>query len=104
MPKPVDLDRLYEVLEELLGMTWRMETESEAEEVEPAPMTPPPEEVLAVLRELTEGGFVFDIMEEARRIRDDHPASVSFADHLLELAGRFDMNQIKVFLRREGAS
>ena len=97
LPKPVDLNRLYGVLEEVLGVTWRVETEEA--EAEPAPMTPPSEAVLASLRELADGGFVFDIMEEARRIRDADPGCAPFGDHLLALANQFDMNGLKAFLQ-----
>jgi signal transduction histidine kinase/CheY-like chemotaxis protein len=98
LPKPVDLDRLYDLLAEWLDLRWEAESGRVAES---GPPPFPPEAVLAPLRRMADGGMVFEIMAEARRIQSEDARFGPFADRLLALANRFEVNRIRAFLRGE---
>jgi CheY-like chemotaxis protein len=96
LSKPVDLDRLYDLLAEWLDLRWRMEGAAEAETG--GPLLFPPEAALSSLRRMADGGMVFEIMDEARRIQSEDPRFGPFSGRLLDLANRFEVNRIREFL------
>ncbi len=101
LPKPIDVDRLLEIVGEQLKLTWRTETPPdkppEPETTEPAEK--PAEEVVEQLLEMAEGGYMFDIVDEAKRLKRENPRLAPFADGLIALAKRFDAQKTIDFLR-----
>jgi hypothetical protein len=94
------MDRLFNILKEQVGLTWR--TESPAVTLPEAQtddaMEVPAQEAVTRLLEMAEGGYLFDIMDEARRIKNEAPRLAPFADRLIALARGFDVQKTMEFL------
>ena len=100
LPKPVEIDRLLNILKKQLGLTWRIESPAATlpEEQTDDAMEVPAQEAVTRLLEMAEGGFLFDIMDEARSLKDENPRLAPFADRLIALARGFDVQKTMDFL------
>ncbi len=95
LPKPIEVQRLYDLLAARLGLTWVY-----AEEESEAPMVTPPFAQLDKLYQLVEEGDIFEIQELASRLETENEAYGPFAHQLQKLAKGFDMQQIVDFLNK----
>ena len=96
LPKPVQLDELFDQLKHYLGLEWIYGATDAAPSASQAslPSTDqlifPPIEELKVLYKAAKRGDIVGIQEEANRIKSLDPKYGAFADRILELADRFD--------------
>jgi signal transduction histidine kinase/ligand-binding sensor domain-containing protein len=95
--KPIDAERLLDLLAKSLGLVWvYAETGAGSE----APLIPPPAEELAVLHQLALEGRVFDLQAQAARLENLGEAYLPFARHLQKLTRGFEIDQIRAFLKQ----
>ncbi len=104
-PKPIQLDALLIELKKFLDLEWVYETKASFQSNSGAVacntttlnttmlsngwIIPPASELVALHRAAA-GGFIQDVQQEARRLRDLDPAYQEFANQLLDLAQNFD--------------
>ena len=100
LPKPVDINELFELLRVHLKLDWVYDQETaflvttqQFQEAEVLPVPPPPEE-LATLAELAGIGDVRSIRERAAHLEQLDEQYWPFAARLKELAKAYDMKQI----------
>lgn len=96
LPKPIELDRLLEVLASHMNLIW---TYTAADNKSEAIVIAPPFEDLVLLSQLAEEGQIFDIQEQATRLEEENADYTPFAQQLQRLAKRFDIEQIKIFIQ-----
>ncbi|MBT9312005.1 GAF domain-containing hybrid sensor histidine kinase/response regulator [Leptothoe kymatousa] len=92
LPKPVQAQELFKLIQQALDLTWRYETETEntlATDAAGEMVVPSPTELLS-LHESAEKGYISDIQAEAERLKQRNPQYTLFANRLLELADEFD--------------
>ena len=100
LPKPVQLEELFDQLKHYLGLEWihgAMETTpSEISKTAPSTnqMVFPPVEELKALYKAAKRGDIVGIQEEANRIKSLNLKYNAFADRILELAESFDDEMI----------
>jgi len=97
LPKPIEAERLLDLLAKPLGLTWiyaKVEAGSEA------PLVPPPAEELAALYQLADEGRVFDLQAQAARLEKLGEAYAPFAHRLQKLSRGFEIDQIRAFLKQ----
>jgi signal transduction histidine kinase/ligand-binding sensor domain-containing protein/DNA-binding NarL/FixJ family response regulator len=97
LPKPIKAERLLDLLATALGLAWIYAV---AEAGSEAPLVPPPPKDLAALYQLADEGQIFDIREYAVRLEKLDEAYLPFARYLQKLTKRFDIDQIKVFIKQ----
>ncbi len=98
LPKPVEADKLFAILEHYLKLKWvyeetQKETLEEHHEVE-GPLIAPPHEEIAHLFELTMTGNMRGIQKRAAHIEQFAPELIPFARKLHNLAKGFKEKQI----------
>jgi CheY-like chemotaxis protein len=99
LPKPVKMDKLFDLLETRLKLT-RVYTEPDEPAVGAAPLLPSPQETLAALHELARKGEILEIQEQALHLEEMGAAYIPFARKLQELAKGFEIEQIKAFVKQ----
>ncbi|SEQ85500.1 PAS domain S-box-containing protein [Amphritea atlantica] len=95
LPKPIQLDRLLDILETQLELTW-VYTDTPAEPE--LSLIAPPIKTLTLLHDLAEEGRIFDIQKQAMHLENENERYVPFARHLQKLAKQFDIAQLQVFI------
>ena len=96
MPEAAQSVRL---LEQYLQLEWVYAAEPEADVAEVEALVPPAEE-LAILAELAAAGDILALQARATELQQQNPQWRPFARKLERLAGRFEMEQIRVLLSR----
>ena len=105
IPKPIQLDTLYDTLQKKLGLTWTYvedgaaSTAGEAEQDEKRWVVPPAE-LLTPLYELVSGGKMYRLAQEAETLIDADAAYTPFAQKLIQLAQGFDRDATLAFLEQ----
>jgi len=99
LPKPVEEDKLFNILVNRLNLEWTYEevaaeTTEESSVTEDAPLIPPPAAELEVLYELAMLGSMRRIREQAQHINALDEKYIPFARKVLELAKAFEDEQI----------
>jgi len=99
LPKPVETEKLFALLETHLDFEWIYEQERIAEnpaasQMATASMIPPPPEQLEVLYELAMLGRVRDLQEQANQLEHMDDKYIPFAHKLRDLAKAFEDEQI----------
>lgn len=95
--KPYNLDKIFQSMEKLLGLTWiYAEADSERE----TPLVAPPGEQLLVLNQLAEEGHIFEIQKMATRLEAENETYIPFARQLQKLAKGFDIERITAFIKQ----
>jgi CheY-like chemotaxis protein len=97
LPKPIEAQRLLDLLAAHLGLAW---VYAEAQAGSEAPLVPPPTEELAALYQLADEGRILDIQAQAARLQKLGEAYIPFANRLQKLARGFEIDQIKTFLKQ----
>ena len=97
LPKPIKLQRLFDLLAAKLGLTW---VYASADNEREAPMVAPPREQLVELCQLAEEGQIFEIQKIATRLEADDEAYIPFAQQLQKLARGFDIERIAAFIKQ----
>jgi signal transduction histidine kinase/DNA-binding response OmpR family regulator len=91
LPKPVQRERLLDLLAAHLKLTWRY---AEPQGTSDVPLIPPPPEELAALSELAQSGRLVEIKDFARRLAQRDAAYRPFVEHLYTLIKEVDMERI----------
>ncbi len=94
LPKPVKMDKLLDLLEARLKLSWIRAEPKERGETVAAPLIAPPQEDLAVLYALAQSGRILNIREQATRLAKLDEAYRPFVDRLQELVRGFELDQI----------
>jgi signal transduction histidine kinase/DNA-binding NarL/FixJ family response regulator len=99
MPKPVEEDKLFDILVEHLKLEWTykkigLESDEKSQKAKPAPMIPPPAEELEALYKLAMMGNMRRIKEQALLLEALDHKYLPFASKLQELAKGFKRKQI----------
>jgi predicted ATPase/signal transduction histidine kinase/CheY-like chemotaxis protein len=99
LPKPVETEKLFALLETHLDLEWIYEHEHVGEnpaasQMATAPLIPPPQEQLEVLYELAMLGRIRDIQEQASHLEQINEKYIPFAHKLRDLAKAFEDEQI----------
>jgi signal transduction histidine kinase/DNA-binding LacI/PurR family transcriptional regulator/CheY-like chemotaxis protein len=97
LPKPIALPRLLAMLEQHLRLEWVYAHAAVAADGHEA-LIRPPEEELALLRELAAIGDILALQQRAAELEQRDPALRPFARRLGELASRFELEQIQALL------
>jgi len=99
LPKPVETEKLLDVLGANLNLAWvYAEPEDEAEDK--APLAPPPQAELAILYDLARKGQILEIQQQTLRLEKIGEAYLPFVHELQKLARNFEMNQIVTFIKQ----
>jgi CheY-like chemotaxis protein len=100
LPKPVRRDKLLELLESHLKLSWvRSETQGFVETVAAPLVTPHPEE-LAELFQSAQSGRVLDIRAHLARLAASDAAYIPFVDQLQGLVRDFEIDQLAELVGR----
>ncbi|TAE78570.1 MAG: response regulator [Oscillatoriales cyanobacterium] len=114
LPKPVQLEELFSILEKHLEIKWQYldaaSTESAGEQLAPKPisnlplvtseMTIPAPEDLALLLKLAQQGRLKKLTEEAKRIEQLDKSYTQFMQPILQLAKSFQSDKIEDLLEQ----
>ena len=102
LPKPVEADRLLELLQQVLPVEWEYQ-ESAAETAERDDTTPlivPSQEHLNMLLECVEDGDVHALLKQLEQLEQEDVTYTAFVRQVKELATSFKMNKISALLER----
>jgi CheY-like chemotaxis protein len=89
LPKPVQTDKLLDLIKKHLQLEWVYGTsmdDSETESINKQNITPPPAEVLDSLSRLVEMGDIDAIIEQATMVQHNYPQAEEFALQIKKLA------------------
>lgn len=100
LPKPVNLDKLLDLLGTHLKLRWIYAEPQEQTETVVAPLIAPHPEELVVLHELARSGRIFNVREQAARLAQLDEAYRPFVDRLQELARGFEVDQIVTLIEQ----
>lgn len=109
--KPIQPEKLFELLQAHLGLEWMYERPGRTEVASlPAPasptlpvavyLTPPPREEMTILLELARRGDMTGLQERADHIKQLDQKFGLFADHLRQLATGFEVKQVRALLKQ----
>ncbi|MBP0014164.1 MAG: response regulator [Roseofilum sp. SBFL] len=90
LEKPIDLEKLFILLEKYLQFTWIYEQKKNTKDSVQQDLIFPTQEELSVLWNATKIGDIQAIEEEAQRLKSKDPKYQAFGDRILELAAEFD--------------
>jgi CHASE2 domain-containing sensor protein/CheY-like chemotaxis protein/nitrogen-specific signal transduction histidine kinase len=105
LPKPVQVDELLQLLQQLLHLNWLYEESAIPTDRTPPtrnplePMVIPSSEVLAELHHLAMMGNLEGIKKTLESVRAENPALTAFAGELYPLADNFQVKKIREFLQ-----
>lgn len=97
LPKPIKLQRLFDLLAAQLGLTW---VYAKADSACEAPMVAPSSKQLLELYQLVEEGQIFEIQKIAAHLEVENEAYIPFAQQLQKLAKGFDIERIAAFIKQ----
>ncbi|MBX3057193.1 MAG: response regulator [Anaerolineae bacterium] len=100
LPKPVEMAKLLDLLEEYLKLSWLYTEPPATGETVTAPLVTPSQEELMVLYKLAQSGRVWDIQKHVARLAQEDAGYIPFASTLQEMAREFKLDQISVFLEQ----
>ena len=110
LPKPVDLKKLFDKLQDYLQLEWIYEQPDEIAtgrkspdsdiEIDDAGIVPPSVTILEQLYELARGGLFFEIEAELTELEAGDDRLIPFARYLLQLTREFEGEKIQEFLER----
>jgi signal transduction histidine kinase/DNA-binding NarL/FixJ family response regulator len=104
LPKPIDQQRLLDLLEHYLRLEWvydsTLESSSATEEASPAELIPPPTAELEVLYELAMLGNMRKIREHAAYLEELDARYIPFANRLQDLAYGFQEKAITSLVKK----
>ncbi|NES02352.1 MAG: response regulator [Okeania sp. SIO2F4] len=104
LPKPIQTDRLLEILQHYLNLEWVYEQQTtvlaEVNEVRlDDGVVSPSSEVLQQLLTLVEDGDIQGVVEVAENILASEATLNSFAKEILQLANSFQLQRLKTFIK-----
>lgn len=104
LPKPIETDRLLEILQQCLDLEWVYEQQSTAsaqvtEVRKSEEIVAPAMEVLQELLTLVEDGDIQSVVEVAEELLASDVTFSPFAQEILQLANSFQLKQLKTFIK-----
>ncbi len=108
LPKPIELDSLLVALKDLLNLEWILNTENEGKnsqsmnhaEIYSEEITPPAEEDLKILKDLSRRGLINDLLVEINRIAEQDSQYHAFTQQLHQLAQGYQLKKVRTFLEQ----
>jgi len=97
IPKPVDTDKLFSMIEEFLGIDWIYDKDPVQERDK---ITPPPKEVLIRMLETVKKGNIAGVEEMADSIRKENRAYIRFSEKMKYLARNFEIKTMVSLLNQ----
>ncbi|WP_434424216.1 AAA family ATPase [Nannocystis pusilla] len=97
LPKPVQAEQLFELLERFLHLSWERATDG-PEADDPSAWEVPPAEVLRDLHDLAARGRLRELQEQARALGSADARWVPWSGHLGALAAGFQIRELLEFL------
>ncbi|MEE4355975.1 MAG: response regulator, partial [Desulfococcaceae bacterium] len=94
LPKPLEADRLFDLLGRFMGIEWLYEDLPSDREAPAADMVPPGPEILKILLELAEVGDIEEFSDQLERLLRSDPVYAPFADRFRQLLDGFKFNEI----------
>lgn len=94
LPKPVEAEKLYQLLESLLGLEW---VYTETHPAEPKALQLPPAKRVEELQQLTEAGNIDGIVALVETLHPDYSA---FACRVRTLAENLQLNELSTYLEK----
>ncbi len=100
LPKPVDENKLLNVLEKYLHIEWIYEPLSPLKTVnsEDSVMEIPPQEKLIQLSNLLKQGLLCQVEKKIEQLKDNYPQYTLFAQKVEKLTENFEIEQLLIFL------
>ena len=103
LPKPIQAESLFEIIQRYLGVEWiyepgrKIETKKDDDGEQ---LVAPPQEELATVLDSVKKGRIMAIREDINRIEGLDPAYTPFANELRRLTKGFQMKQLGEFLEK----
>ncbi len=98
LPKPIEADRLFALLEQHLKITWKYETPDRAAEQDAVEklnkIALPPVETLEMLHQVALIGDLAELKDQLGILKKQNPTMKPFSQKLLHLANGFQINKI----------
>ncbi|HEY9810413.1 MAG TPA: ATP-binding protein [Halomicronema sp.] len=106
LPKPIQADELFTLLQKHLGIAWVYQELSQLDKnvdqaVQSDPtssLVPPPDEELAILYDLVMRGNLKAVTQEVERLKTLDTKYIPFAERVGELARTFQEKQLRLFI------
>jgi PAS domain S-box-containing protein len=106
LPKPLQADELFTLLQKHLGIAWVYQESSQLDKnVDQAvqsditsSLVPPPDEELAILYDLVMRGNLKAVTQEVERLKTLDPKYIPFGERVGELARTFQEKQLRLFI------
>ncbi|QTA80083.1 Two component system response regulator/histidine kinase, PAS fold-containing [Desulfonema limicola] len=100
LPKPIEADRLFDLLRQFLGIEWQYrKSPDETLETDRADIILPKTEILEKLLEIIETGDVEEFMDQIKELARSDKTFVSFAQRFQKLANGFKLNEIRGLIK-----
>jgi DNA-binding response OmpR family regulator len=102
LPKPVEENKLLNVLEKYLQLEWIYQPVSSSNLVdsEETTMEIPPQEQLTQLSNLLNQGFLSQVKQQIEKLKYHSPQYTLFAEKVEKLADDFEIEQLQIFLEK----
>ncbi|NJM97563.1 MAG: response regulator [Phormidesmis sp. RL_2_1] len=96
LPKPVDAQILFQLINDCLPIEWVYETASdEGDSSDSRPFTLPPTLTLEKLLKLTQDGHIPELREQLEQLMAEDSAYVAFGESIIQLARQFQVEEIE---------
>jgi PAS domain S-box-containing protein len=102
LPKPIEVELLFQKLATHLQLEWVEENSGGTIEIEPSlpAFTLPPRQDLETLLHSAQRGYIKGIRDHLAQLTQTDPKYIAFVKPLLELTQQFDIEQIEVLLQQ----
>jgi CheY-like chemotaxis protein len=99
LPKPINTERLLDLLATHLALNWIYAKPEDEAEAMAGPLVPPSAEELAALLKLARSGRMLEIRQRADRLVETDAVYIPFADKLKALTKSFKINRVTAFIQ-----
>lgn len=104
LPKPVEVNQLFTLLQQLLQLEWIYDDSSVETPIESTPASEaivlPDPAMLSVLYDLARKGLLNDLTQQLETLEQSNPALKSFCQPLCTWAEEFQLKKIRTFLEQ----
>ncbi|MEM7344225.1 MAG: response regulator [Chloroflexota bacterium] len=97
LPKPIDAQKLFMLLESQLDLTWLYRSAPDTDE-SPSEIIAPPPEVLAALLALAHQGNITGLRKQVAQLKNQGDLFTPFVEHLNQLIAGFEDEKIANFI------
>ncbi|MGB3535299.1 MAG: PhnD/SsuA/transferrin family substrate-binding protein [Microcoleaceae cyanobacterium] len=102
LPKPVDENKLFNILEKYLQLEWIYENSSPLNLVdsEETMIKSPPQEKLIQLSNLLNQGNLCQVQQQIKQLKSNSPQYTQFTEKIEKLADDFEIEKLQIFLEK----